>query len=120
MISENGWWWNQRALASEDCFCKTEERGAALFSAFIDTDLSRHLYLMDYRASSKEMLEESMKFPPNNTVIGRWKSSYKTSFSLPSTTTKVTSDTAYCLYKVYYSDCFIGIADLIPNPQPQF
>lgn len=68
---------------------------------------------MDNSASSKEMLEDSMKFPPNDTVIEQWKFSYKISFSRPFHHHQNTSDTGYYLFRVYHSDCFTGIVNLI-------
>ena len=51
------------SMASADGFCEMEGRGGFLFSASIDINIFRHLF-DDFSASSKEILENSVKFPP--------------------------------------------------------
>ena len=49
----------------------------------------------------------------------QWKSSCKMCSSLPSPTTQVTSETRYCLYKIYHSDFVftgnVNLCTLLPN-----
>lgn len=51
------------STASADGFCKMEDRGGFLFSVSIDINIFRHLF-GDFSASSKEILENSVRFPP--------------------------------------------------------
>lgn len=96
---------------NECCFCKMEDSGAFLFSTS-STSMFLDIFLMDYSASSKDMLEDAMKFPIRQLGSG----SLPMNLFLPSLHHHHTNfRDKILLYKIYHSDCFAASVNLVPS-----